>query len=118
MAGEPGTVVGLAGPGWRSGPLLLARAPLARFRGLRPRPGAAGLLLAARSVHAWGMAVPLTVISLDGLGTVRRVARLRPGRCFFDRGARWIVELPAAWPPPPSGMRLRVRPILGGCPGP
>jgi len=94
--------------GWRSGPLRVARTRSERFGGLRPRAHGRGLLLAARSVHSFGMAEPLRVISLDAFGRVRRVARLLPGRVFFDPGARWVVELPAGRPAPPVGMALQV----------
>ncbi|MFH1330602.1 MAG: hypothetical protein ABIJ48_08145 [Actinomycetota bacterium] len=86
----------------------MARTRRERFGGLRPRPHGRGLLLAARSVHSFGMAEPLRVISLDARGRVRRVALLRPGRVFFDRGACWVVELPACRPAPPVGTALQV----------
>jgi hypothetical protein len=51
----------------------------------------------------------LRVVSLDGAGRVRRVALLRPRAVFVDCGARWILELPAARPAPPVGLRLAAR---------
>jgi len=117
MGGEPITVVCLAGGDWRSGPLLLARTRAQRHRGLRPCPGAAGMLLPVRSVLGLGMAVPLLVASLDAAGIVRRVGALRPGGAFTDGGASWIAEMPVAREPPRPGLRLRVVPILAGCPG-
>ncbi len=102
-------VVEVAGAGWRSGPLLVARTRRERWRGLRPRARGRGLLLAGRSVHGWGMREGLRVVSLDAAGRVRRVALLRPRAVFVDRGARWIIELPAARPAPPVGLRLAAR---------
>jgi hypothetical protein len=116
MDGE--SVIGLCVPGWGSGPLLVGATRWRRWRGLRPRPEAAGVLLRARSVHTFGMQVPLTIVSLDAAGVVRRTARLRPRRIFLDLHARWIVELPPDRDAPQVGVRLRVRPMLGGCPGP
>ena len=107
----------LEGDGWRSGPLLVARTRAERRRGLRPRPGAAGMLLPSRSVHGIGMAVPLIVVSLDAAGTVRRVGRLGPGGSFTDGGASWIVEMPVSREPPRPGLGLRMVPMLAGCPG-
>lgn len=115
---QPDAVVEVAGPGWRSGPLLVARTFRRRRRGLRPRSGGWGLLLAARSVHGFGMREALRVVSLDCRGRVRRVATLRPRRVFWDRGACWILELPVGRPLPPVGAALAARPILGACPGP
>jgi hypothetical protein len=102
-------VVGVAGAGWRSGPLLVARTHRERFRGLRPRPRGRGLLLAGRSVHGRGMREGLRVVSLDAAGRVRRVALLRPRGVFVDRGARWILELPLESGAPAEGTALKVR---------
>ncbi|MBN2113328.1 MAG: DUF192 domain-containing protein [Acidimicrobiia bacterium] len=112
-------VVELAGKGWRSGPVRLARTYRQRWRGLRPRPPGRGMLLAARSVHSMGMAVPLRVVSLDAAGQVRRVGLLPPGRLFVDWGASWIVELPVGHRPPAVGMQLEVRagPVFSGSGG-
>jgi hypothetical protein len=106
-------VVEVAGAGWRSGPLLLARTYRERWRGLRPRPRGRGLLLAARSVHGRGMRERLLVVSLDAAGVVRRTELLRPQGVFVDRGAKWIVEMPAAVPAPAVGAVLRVRRLSG-----
>jgi len=64
-------------------------------------------VLAARSVHGFGMRESLGVVSLDAAGRVRRVGVLRPGRLFWDRGACWVIELPTGRPLPPPGMVLR-----------
>lgn len=101
------------GPGWRSGPLLVARSRRQRRRGLRPRPAGRGLLLRARSVHSFGMHEALGLVSLDGAGRVRRVGVLSPGGLFWDQGACWVIELPLSRPPPPVGVTLR---LLAGRP--
>jgi hypothetical protein len=63
----------------------------------------------------------LLVVSLDAGGRVRRVARLAPRGLFVDRGAKWIIEVPAGLTAPPVGAvlhaRLLPRPILAACPG-
>ena len=97
------------GGGWRSGPLLVAQSRAQRWRGLRPRPGGRGLVLAARSVHGLGMAEPLGVVSLDAIGRVRRTARLLPGRLFWDLGARWVIEVPIGRGLPQAGALLALR---------
>jgi hypothetical protein len=99
-------VVEAVGAGWRSGPLLVARSRRQRRRGLRPRPAGRGLLLAARSVHGFGMREPLGVVSLGPDGAVRRTGVLFPARLFGDRGAGWIIELPPGRPLPPQGIVL------------
>jgi len=101
-------VVEAVGPGWRSGPLVVARGWRQRWRGLRPRPGGRGLLLRARSVHGFGMREPLGVVSLGPGGQVRRVGALRRGRLFWDPGACWVMELPLSRPLPPRGAVLAV----------
>lgn len=102
-------VVEVAGAGWRSGPLLVARTRRERWRGLRPRPRGRGLLLAGRSVHGFGMEESLQVISLDAAGWVRRVTEMRPRGIFVDRRARWILELPLESGAPAEGTALKVR---------
>ena len=54
-----------------------------------------------------GMREWLLVVGLDGAGTVVGVRRLAPGRWVGFRRSSWVVELPAGWPPPPLGARLR-----------
>lgn len=102
-------VVEVAGAGWRSGPLLLARTHRERWRGVRPGARGRGLLLAGRSVHGWGMREPLLVLSLDSTGRVRRVALLRPRAVFVDLGASWIIELPVGSGAPVEATILKVR---------
>lgn len=71
----------------------------------------------ARSVHSFGMAAPILVVTLSEEGRVRRVMRMTPGRLFADLGCRWILELPHDHPPPRSGSLLQVVPMLARCPG-
>jgi uncharacterized membrane protein (UPF0127 family) len=94
---------------WWSGPLRVAATSRERWRGLRPRPLGMGLLLAARSVHSFGMAEPLRVASLDAGGRVRRVAVLPPRRVFTDAAAAWMAELPEGVAAPPVGAVLALR---------
>ncbi|MDH3251122.1 MAG: hypothetical protein OEQ47_19290 [Acidimicrobiia bacterium] len=53
-----------------------------------------------------GMTVPIWVAALDDDLVVVRVARLARRRVFFERQARWILELPKEVEPPVPGMRL------------
>lgn len=64
-------------------------------------------MLAARSVHGFGMREALGVVSLGPQGVVRRARVLSPARLFWDRGACWVIELPPGRPLPPRGMVLR-----------
>jgi hypothetical protein len=103
---------------WASGPLELARSRRRRFQGLRPRPGGAGLVLRARSIHGVGMRAVLGVISVSASGRVRRRRVLLPGGVFWDPGAAWMLEVPLERGLPLVGATLVVVPILGGCPEP
>jgi hypothetical protein len=114
---QQAVVVEAVGSGWRSGPLVVARSRVQRRRGLRPRSWGRGLVLAARSVHGFGMAEALGVVSLGPDDVVRRAGVLHPGRLFYDRGACWVIELPPGRLLPPPGMVLRAVPILAPCPG-
>lgn len=115
MFAVTGPVV-LEGEGWRSPPVQIAVGFGARLRGLR-HDSTGGILLWGRSVHGIGMSRPLQVIRLDRTGAVdHRVRVLRPGRLVVFPHPGWILELPAAWPSPPPGAGLFLRPILGGCP--
>lgn len=78
----------------------------ARWRGLRRRPGRFGLLIETRSVHTIGMPAPIWVVPIDPGGVVLCVKRLEPGRLFFRRQARWVLELPIGRVPPRTGVRL------------
>ncbi len=64
-------------------------------------------MLAARSVHGFGMREALGVVSLGPDGVVRRASVLHPARLFWDRRACWVIELPPGRPLPPPGMVLR-----------
>ena len=71
-----------------------------RLRGLRGRPPPAGrrgmLFHRCRSVHTFGMPVPITVAGLDRRLRVVVVRTMAPGRVLFPRpGVRHILECPA-----------------------
>ena len=55
-------------------------------------PQDALLLERCRSVHTFGMRVPITVVFLDDSWRVIRVVRARPGRLLFCRRARRVLE--------------------------
>ena len=76
------------------------------------------MLLRAGSVHTFGMPHPLTVMSLDGSGRIRRVGTVPPGRVVSDRGAVWIAEMPPGGCPPNPGRVVHVLPMLAGWPHP
>ncbi len=56
------------------------------------------------------MREPIWAVQLDGAGTVLGVRLAQPGRFHRWRDAEWILELPAAWSPPPSGIQLVLGP--------
>ncbi len=91
---------------WRSGPVAAATTFRRRLRGLRPAPDGHGLLLRARSIHTWGMRVPIWAAALDSDGVAIRVALLEPGRLLIVPKATWILELPIECHPPEPGTRL------------
>jgi len=72
-------------------------------------------VLAARSVHGFGMREALGVVSLGPDGVVRRASVLHPARLFWDRRACWVIELPPGRPLPPQGMALVA--VTGGASG-
>ena len=45
-----------------------------------------------RSVHTFGMRVPITVVFLDRSWRVNRVVRASPGRILFCRRGRQVLE--------------------------
>ena len=96
----------LRAPGWRSGPVTLAGTRRARLAGLRQSRGGLGMLLAARSVHGFGLQVALWAVSLDQGGRVRGVSMLSPGGLLIDSAAVWFLELPLDVSPPAPGLQL------------
>jgi hypothetical protein len=106
--------VELIGPdGWRSGPLLVARSWSERLGGVRGLPDGWGVLLAARSIHTFGVRSPLAAAGLDRAGTVIWSRAVPPGRVVATRAA-WVLELAAGRNRPRPGWRLDARPILAG----
>jgi len=91
---------------WSSGPILVASSFRKRWKGLRPRPAATGMLFSGRSVHGFGMKEPVLAIGLDALQEVTEVRILRPGRIVTMTRARQIMELPIGSKPPPVGVVL------------
>lgn len=93
-----------------------ARGPLGRLIGLLGttdlRDNEALLLAPCRSVHTWGMRIPLTVVFLDGEATVLAVHHnVRPWRFVGHRGARMVVEGRAGrWCDLTVGSRLSLPP--------
>ncbi len=93
-----------------------ARGPLGRLVGLLGttdlRDDEALLLAPCRSVHTWGMRIPLTVVFLDGEGIVLAVHHnVRPWRFVGHRGARMVVEARAErWDDLAVGSRLGLPP--------
>lgn len=72
----------------------------ARLLGLallpRERAGPGLLIPRCRSIHTFGMRFPIDVVFLDRRGTeIRRVAAVPPHRVVAERGARFVLELPA-----------------------
>jgi hypothetical protein len=92
--------------GWSSGPVAVAVTFRDRWRGLRPAPAGCGLLLRARSVHAFGMKTDLLVVGIDSHGIVTDTRTLRPGRIVMLPAARFILELQGDRSPPMPGSVL------------
>jgi hypothetical protein len=106
-------VFALAHGEWDSGPLTVAQTRVRRRHGLIPAPGPVGLLLHTRSIHGWGLVLPLRWIGLDGIGRVTATGVLRPRRVVrAPQPTCWMAEVPDRVPPPPIGEWLRVVPIL------
>ncbi len=113
---QPPNRIELQAPGWSSGPVLLARTVLQRWRGMRSVPLVNGVLLRTRSVHGFGLRDPIWAIGLTEAGTVRGAAVLSPGGLVLDRDAEWFLELPLTCRPPQPGWRLT--PMVGTWPEP
>lgn len=59
-------------------------------------PGEGLCLVPCRSIHTFGMRVPIDVLFVDhDLRIVRSVTALRPGRIAMDKNAVAVIELPA-----------------------
>lgn len=80
----------------RNWSVALPETRLERARGLRrgpsPRPLQGMLFTRCRSVHTFGMKVPIQVAFLDSHGWVRSVRAAGPGVLLFDLGARSVFE--------------------------
>lgn len=73
------------------------RARLLGWMGRRAlAPGEGLCLVPCRSIHTFGMRIPIDVLFIDrSLRIVRCVTALRPGRIAMDRNAAAVIELPA-----------------------
>lgn len=96
-------------------PLEIAASYRARTRGLLGRTGIDGALLLspAKSIHTFGMRMPIDVAYLDRRLVVRAVRTMRPGRLGLPRPrARHVLEAEAGamagW-----GLRAGVRVEVG-----
>ncbi|HEX9978212.1 MAG TPA: hypothetical protein VGB41_06235 [Acidimicrobiia bacterium] len=100
-------------PTWSSGPLAIARTRRERLLGLRPMPGPFGLLIRCRSVHTFGMWVPIAAIAIDAAGVVLWSGVLPPRRVVAVPRAAWFAET-AAGLVPAVGEQVETAPILAG----
>lgn len=98
--------------GWASPPLLVARSRLQRWRGLRPRPGDRGLVLAGSRVHGRRMREPLRLVGVSSDGRVTSSVVLLPGTFRRLDGSAYIIEMPLAAPAPAVGAVLDLLPIV------
>ncbi len=98
--------------GWLSPPVSVALGFGRRWRGLRPLANGRGLVLSGRSVHTVGMREALWLVGLNGDGLVTHVRYVIPKRAVVLAGARFILELPPTWPPPPVGSSLAIQPAI------
>ena len=88
-------------------PVVVARSPLGRLRGMvlrRPVPEAL-VVIRSTSVHAAGMRHPLDVAMLDESGTVVSTSIVRPWHVVWSRGRLNVLEAPVG-----SFARWGVRP--------
>ena len=107
----------ITSPSWCSGPLRSLRDHRERRCGLRPAPGPYGALLRCRSIHTFGMGVPIAVIALDAAGAVIGARVVRPRRIALFPRAAWVVEAPVR-SLPAVGESTVATPILAGWPAP
>jgi len=100
--------VTLVTEGWASDHVFEARSFLQRWRGLKGLPDGSRLLLAARSVHGFGLRGPHLVAAIGGDMKVSEVRVLEPGRVLSFPRARFILEMPMDGTPPPVGSMLEL----------
>lgn len=93
---------------WSSGPLVLADSFWLRLRGLVAHRRTLGLLIAANSVHGWGMTRRVLVVGLDRDLRVKRISTLPPFGLVVARGCAYAMELPAGKSPPALGVVLAI----------
>jgi hypothetical protein len=66
------------------------------------------MLLAAHSVHGFGMRHGLRLVSLDANLVVLAVTVLEPARIVWFRRAAFVLEMPLDHPSPPHGVKLSI----------
>lgn len=101
--------VTLVTEGWASGRVFAAGSFLEKWRGVKGLPEGSRLILAARSVHGFGLKGPLLVAAMDDDMRVTDVQVLEPGRVLTFPRARFILEMPIEGDPPPVGAMLELR---------
>lgn len=98
----------LAAEGWPAQQAFLATSFLERWRGTKPLPEGASLLLRTSSVHGFGLRDPLLLVAIDERMEVSAVEKLEPGAIAWFWRARFIIEMPVSTRPPTLGARLEV----------
>jgi len=80
-----------------------------RFGGIKTTPSGWSLLLRARSVHGFGLRLPVKVARLDETGRVLEVRLLQRRRMLWWRRPQVLLEVAPGMAPPAPGTRLIVR---------
>ena len=83
-------------PGTPLYPVWHAGTPVQRLAGIGGAPHGYGVIMGTSSLHGFGLSAPLSVLWLDGDGTILAMDTLRPGHVVRHRGAVWAIELPAS----------------------
>lgn len=99
----------LSSDDWSSGLVQVATGFYGRWRGLKAHPEETSLLIRTSSVHGFGMSKPFMAVGLDKHLRVTATRLVRPRRVAWFRGARFVLELPAATEPPREGTALEIQ---------
>ncbi|MFQ5517513.1 MAG: hypothetical protein ACE5E8_08045 [Acidimicrobiia bacterium] len=97
------------GPGFGPAPVQAALGMRRRFGGIKTMPRGWSLLLRARSVHGFGLRLPVNVARLDETGLVLEVRLLQRRRMLWWRRPQLLLEVAPGLSPPAQGARLIVR---------
>jgi uncharacterized membrane protein (UPF0127 family) len=81
---------------------------LERLRGMRGQPDDASLLFETSSVHTIGMVRSIAVVMIGRDQRVVRTQTVPPNRVVRERGARYILELPAGTELPANGAEVEI----------